>query len=95
MTVAVLIALTAYRIWRLVALDAVTDSLRLRFVPPASKRELFLECPWCLGTWLAAVVWGVTWAFVPLVAPGLVLGAATALVGLFGTVDKWHHSRPQ
>lgn len=95
LVIAVLVALTAHRLWRLAALDTVTDGLRLRFAPEGTKRFELVSCPWCLGTWVAATTWALTWWQLPLAAPGLVLGAAASLVGVFGTVDKWHHNRPQ
>jgi hypothetical protein len=87
--VAVLIALTAYRLWRLVALDTVTERLRFRLLPEGTTRWVFVTCPWCLGTWLTGGLWVLTWwQLQSLPAPGLVLGAAAALTGLLGLLDK-------
>lgn len=70
---ALLLALAAYRLWRLIAEDDVFDRprrwlLRLgdwrdgQAAPPAYRDRLaeFITCPWCLGFWLA-VAWWVAW----------------------------------
>lgn len=91
MTVTVLVALATWRLWRLVALDSLTAPLRLRL---RGRGQELVECPWCLGTWLTAGTWAVTWgAVASLPRPGLVLGAASALTGALGTVDKAWHDR--
>jgi hypothetical protein len=91
--VAVLLALSAHRLWRLAALDGITVAPREGLFPDGTKRRELIDCPWCLGTWLTTALWGVTWAVVTsLPVPGLVLGAATALTGVLGTADSaWSH----
>src|SRR5690606_17944281 len=80
-----LLALAAYRLWRLVALDYITESLRFRFLPEGTVRSTFVTCPWCLGTWLVLALWLVTWLSIDTMrVPGLVLGSAATLVGLLG-----------
>lgn len=68
----VLLALAAFRTWRLLAEDDITDGPR-RYVtrlgswqkegdslPKEYRVRLndFLACPWCLGFWLALGWWG-------------------------------------
>lgn len=69
----ILLALAAYRTWRLLAEDDILDRPRnalLRLDPHWQKegdytgdgyRErlgTFLSCPWCLGFWLVLAWWG-------------------------------------
>ena len=68
----VLLSLAAYRLWRLLAVDVILDQPRRWVVGlgyrwadgdpiPKKYREhwsLFLECPWCLGFWVALAWWG-------------------------------------
>ena len=50
---ALLLALAAWRVWHLIALDDLTDRLR-RYVTAGRERLLdFIECPYCLGFWVA------------------------------------------
>lgn len=68
-----LLALGAYRIWRLLADDTILEKPRrwlVRLGPdwrddgdkvPDNYREylaLFIMCPWCLGFWVSIAVWG-------------------------------------
>lgn len=93
MTETILIALAAWRLWRLFALDVITDPIRDR-IPESSTFYTFLICPWCSGAWWTLTVWAVTWAVLgSLPAPGLVLGGALALSGAFGTADRGWHER--
>jgi hypothetical protein len=78
----VVIALAAYRLFRLFSVDAITEAPREWVLErsPEKVREL-VECPWCAGSWWA---FGVTWltdVVVGLQAPVLVALAAAALVG--------------
>lgn len=93
LVLAVLLALAAWRLWRLVALDFITEGLRERLVPEGTTRFTFVNCPWCLGTWLTAGLWALAWSQVPVAVPGLVLGAAAGLTGALGTADVAWHSR--
>jgi hypothetical protein len=50
---AVLLALAAWRIWHLIALDDITDRPR-RYVTEGREKLLdFIECPYCMGFWVA------------------------------------------
>jgi hypothetical protein len=68
-----LLALAAYRIWRLLAADTILNGPRhwvlglgYRWADgdpiPKKYREhwsIFLECPWCLGFWVSGAVLGI------------------------------------
>lgn len=78
------IGIASYRLWRLVAEDSITEPARTRYL--GGWIEELVECPWCLGSWVA---FGVTWltdATIGLPAPVLVaLGAATVV----GVLGRW------
>lgn len=81
----VVIGLASYRLWKFAAEDSITEAPRQWVLArsPEKVREL-VECPWCLGSWVA---FGVTWAVdaaVGFEAPILVGLAAAAVVGLIG-----------
>ena len=50
----VLLALAAYRTYRLAATDTILERPRARI--PQRFME-FVECPWCLGFWIALCWW--------------------------------------
>jgi hypothetical protein len=68
----VLLWLGTYRVWWLVANDALTEGLRDRFIGyslgddgkyhrnrwPTPRKRLgeFVHCPWCLGFWIGLAV---------------------------------------
>ena len=57
----VLLALAAYRTWRLIAEDAILDRIRepvLRRLP--KKLEEGMACPFCLGAWIV-IGWWLAW----------------------------------
>jgi Protein of unknown function (DUF1360) len=96
---AVLLALAAYRLWRLAALDVITQQLRhwvTRWpgfedaVPTGYRAELaqFIQCPWCLGFWVAACWWAawIAWPHAALVAAAPF--AISAAVGVLGRFDE-------
>lgn len=99
----VLLALAAYRLWRLAARDSITADAReavtgydddhapaLDEAPRKTPRvylSALLRCPWCLGFWLSLATACVYWA-----APhaALVIAfplAVSAVVGLLGKLD--------
>lgn len=70
-----LLALAAYRVWRILAEDSVLDGLRRRVLrmgddwekegdplPPNYRWRLgnFVRCPACLGFWVA-LAWWIGW----------------------------------
>lgn len=88
-----LLALAAFRLWRLIAFDVVTERLRRRmitrqrlFADPGNAAE-FVQCPWCLGFWIA-LAWWAAWLAWP---HGTLIAAApfaiSAAVGLVVRLD--------
>ena len=77
-----LLALAAYRTWKLLAEDTITEGLRKRIGP--GKRTVFLECPWCAGFWIALAWWGLyqLWPSGTLIAA--IPFVASAIVGILG-----------
>lgn len=84
----VLLALAAYRLWRLLALDTILDRPRHRLVRAESKREEFLQCPFCFGAWITVGWWlaWVAWPHWTLVVA--VPFAISALVGIVGALTS-------
>ena len=93
----VLLALAAFRTWRLLALDVVLDRPR-RYVTrtPQNWREgqptpagvhfglaEFIECPWCLGFWVTLAWWG-AWEAWPHTTE--IVAAPFALTAIVGAV---------
>ncbi len=90
----VLLGLAAYRTWRLLAEDDLTDRAR-RYVTrlgPSWQKEgdpipdgyrlkamQFILCPWCLGFWVAAGWWGLWQQW----GHGTLVAAALAALSLF------------
>lgn len=77
----VLLALAAYRTWKLLAEDTILDGPR-RYVT-GTAREL-LECPWCLGFWISWAWWcaWIAWPNGTLIVS--VPFALSVLVGVLG-----------
>lgn len=80
----VLLALAAFRVFRLVAEDTILDRPRDRLTHRlGEKSELFVVCPWCLGFWIT-VGWWFAWLIWPhatlVVATPWALAAAVGLV---------------
>lgn len=78
----ILLALAAYRTWRILALDTILDKPRDRWFPEGYKRTEFLTCPYCLGFWVSLAWWlaFIAWPHWCLVAAAPL--AISALVGL-------------
>lgn len=85
----VVMALAAFRVFRLLSYDIILRGPRVRWVTHRAegdgeiyvgpgkyraKTDEFLHCPWCLGFWCCLVVWG-AW----LVWPGATVGASVPL----------------
>ncbi len=94
LVVAVLIGAASYRLWRLAALDQITEPLRAPIV--ASERPVVrwladgLLCPWCLGAWIVAamtLLWSSVVGFESWVVAVAVGAAASAVTGMLGRVD--------
>jgi hypothetical protein len=85
-----LLALAAWRTFKLLSEDAILDRPRDRLAPPDSRRDHFLSCAYCLGAhcalawWLAWIV-SAHWATV--VAVPFALSAVVALIAVHGDSD--------
>lgn len=81
---ATLLALAAYRVWRLVAVDDLLEPWRGRVLDRTpTKLDDFVNCPWCLGAWLSVAWWGVweAWPHATLVAASpWAIAAAVAII---------------
>ena len=74
--------LVAFRLWRVVGADTITEPLRERI---GERARGFLECPWCAGFWVAAATVAAAWTFGWVTGPPVVVAvAAAAVVGLIG-----------
>ena len=79
---AILLALAAWRVWHLIAEDDLTESLRRHVTDGRDKLTEFVECPFCLGFWVALAwvvffaVWddGAVWAALPFALNAVVIG---------------------
>jgi hypothetical protein len=54
----VLLGLAAYRTWKLIAEDTITEGLRKRWLGRRAKWGVFVNCPWCAGFWVSLAWWG-------------------------------------
>lgn len=88
-----LLALAAFRIWKLIGDDAVLDKPRdwviVRLEQRAEWLDYFITCPWCAGFWMAAL-WWLAWLAWPHGAVVVAVPfALSAVVGYLGVViDK-------
>ena len=87
------LSLAVYRVWRIIAVDQLTEPIRIRTIfrsgPVWSWLEDLVTCEWCLGWWLsgvAAVAYiaalGLSWWWVVLLWP-----AVSCVVGFLGKLD--------
>lgn len=93
--VGVLLALAAYRVFRIVGYDTITQPVRERVTGykdsdelPADVERAYLaklvRCPWCLGWWISLGVWLVyeTWPYTTArLAVPFALSAAVGMIG--------------
>lgn len=88
------LALAAYRTWRLLVHDTILEPLRNRLYFPIADGdvehreylETFFTCPWCFGFWISTS-WAIAYAISPetlWVAYPLALSLA---VGLLAKLD--------
>lgn len=85
------IGLAAYRLWRIVGRDQITDPFRAWLMAREGRVWDFVEgllhCAWCLGWWLAgAITIALFWGS-PLLHIVLVWCGASAVAGLLGALD--------
>ena len=96
----ILLALAAFRVWRLLAEDDILDRPR-RYVTrlprswqpddPLGMRyraslAAFISCPWCLGFWIVVAFWAAWQAWPHAVLVISVPLAVSAVVGALGSV---------
>lgn len=86
-----LLALAAYRLYRLLALDTLPPLVWARKHTEDFLQEHLgddwadgLTCPWCLGFWCAVVVVWCVDVFVVVPLPALQIAAVSCIVGLIG-----------
>jgi hypothetical protein len=87
----VLLALAAWRTWKLIGDDSILEGWRMRNFGPesgewgTSEWRDFLGCPYCSGLWIA-FGWWAAWIVLPTpVEYASVPMALSAVVGLIGT----------
>jgi hypothetical protein len=87
------LALAVYRVWRIIAVDQITEPIRARIIFRTSRLwdwiADLITCPWCLGfhlSGIAAVAYvgalGLSWWWVVLLWP-----AVSCVVGFLGKLD--------
>lgn len=86
---ALLLLAAAYRLWRLVAYDTITEGLRTSVLDRLDMKQhdrwsAFLFCPWCLGFWMT-LGWWVAWQIWPhatlVVAGPFAMSLAVGIIG--------------
>lgn len=82
-----LLALAAYRVWRLIAFDEVTAHARSRLAGHPTL-ETFTRCPWCFGFWITLALWAAWWVWPHPILVALAPLAISTLVGLTASVDR-------
>jgi hypothetical protein len=96
LALAALIAFASYRVWAFIALDEITRPIRARiFNEVRSEKSLYkwlklwLMCPWCSGTWIAAGITILTDLLINggVAAPVLVFAGAAAGTAILGGND--------
>lgn len=85
-----LLALAAYRLWRLLAEDTILDrprewSIHRLGEVGGEKFSLFITCPWCAGFWVS-VGWWLAWVAWPhwalVAATPFAISALVALIAV-------------
>ncbi len=97
-----LLALACFRVYRLLAEDTVLDKPRARAlrlssawnpgqpIPPGYRERVgeFMQCPWCLGFWLA-LAWWISWQIWPHGTTVVAVPfAISTVVGIMAKLDK-------
>lgn len=76
---AVLIGLASWRLWRLIARDDITAPFHTRL---QGWPHRMVDCPWCLGTWIAFAVTAAVDQVHPLPVPWVIAAAAAIILGV-------------
>ena len=86
----VVVGLVSYRIWRLLAVDEITERPREwllnRNVTAETDARLhrFLSCPWCSGFWITGLVTFGWWLIEGSTNPVAIWLASSVVVGFLG-----------
>lgn len=80
-----LLALAAFRVWKLLAEDTILDRPRAWLIR-SEKASEFLSCMWCAGGWCALLTWLAWLAWPHGVAVAAVPFALSAAVGVIAAV---------
>ncbi len=86
----VILALAAFRIWRLIGIDDITAGLRDRVTHRSMADtdgyrptfDKFLGCPWCAAAWIALALTAAWWIWPHATLLVCVPFAVSAVVGL-------------
>lgn len=89
-----ILGLAGFRLWRLLAVDTITEPLHGRINAAQTRAGHWLNtmwsCPWCFGFWLTAALTWTVWALAhpyTLVEAILLTFAASTVTGLTATID--------
>ena len=79
------VALAAFRTWKLVADDTILDRPRAWLCRWVGKADVFITCPWCAGFWIS-VGWAAAWWAHEWAVYAAVPFAISAVVGIVAVV---------
>lgn len=85
----ILVALSTYRLTRLVTADRITQKLREAIIARGEMIGYLTTCDWCLSIWLAPIPTSLVVMFPGnrLILIGLMALSASALTGLLAGVE--------
>lgn len=94
-----ILGLGAFRIWRLIAVDTITEPLRDRVFRMAEyksgneeryrfKLDEFVSCPWCFGWWIVLATWALWQIWPHGVVVALTPFALSTVVGFLAKADS-------
>ena len=80
-----LLALAAFRVWRFLSQDEIIEPIQRRILErwPSEKFADFMDCPWCLGFWIALAWVAAFWIWPHGTVVAAVPFALSAAVGVF------------
>jgi hypothetical protein len=84
-----ILALAAFRLTRLLTTDAILEDVRNSFwnkYPPNTKLGYLWTCDWCMGFWVALIVFGL-WLVVPQVT--IVVSLILSISAVIGLLSAW------
>lgn len=87
------LALSSYRVWRLIGKDDITEPIRARIFSEthgAVRRYLhdLITCAWCAGTWVSLAAVYATHRWLVRLSPHWLLWAV-AVAAVVGLIDTW------